>query len=323
MSCFKHVLCVLTELQNPDEVVGHAIHICQQHNAKLTVMLALEPLPPNANMVMESFAYIDTYESIQAAAEQRLDSKAQEWREKMPVDTVFRYGHSFIEIAKVTQDIGADLVVKLAKTDLIDRLFGHEDMRLLRKCPAPVWLLHRNDSQRYQQIVAAVDVNYHYPDDEVATRKQLNQAVVIKAAQVAVEENATLNIVHVIDEQVDMVVYDGIVDMGAHAFGGDQEQTEAERQAAIQELIELIKGANPDDVIENLRIQTHVIRGNARRDMPELISQLDCDLLVMGTVARIGIPGFFMGNTAESVLNQVNCSVLALKPAGFSSPLIT
>ena len=77
--------------------------LCQQHNAKLTVMLALEPLPPNANMVMESFAYIDTYESIQVAAEQRLDSKAQQWREKMPVDTVFRYGHSFVEIAKVLQ----------------------------------------------------------------------------------------------------------------------------------------------------------------------------------------------------------------------------
>ena len=323
MSCFKHVLCVLTELQNPDAVVGHAMHICQQHQAKLTVMLALDPLPPNANMVMESFAYIDTFESIQLAAEQRLDNKAEQWRKKMPVDTVFRYGHSFIEIAKVSQDIGADLVVKLAKTDLLDRLFGHEDMRLLRKCPAPVWLIHRDDSQRCKQIVAAVDVNYHYPSDEVATRKQLNQAVVIKAAQVAVEENATLNIVHVIDEQVDMVVYDGIVDMGSQAFSGNIEQTESERQEAMQHLIDLIKDANPDDVVAKLHIQTHIIRGNARRDIPELIEQLNCDLLVMGTVARIGIPGFFMGNTAESVLNQVSCSALALKPDGFSSPLIT
>ena len=31
--------------------------------------------------------------------------------------------------------------------------------------------------------------------------------------------------------------------------------------------------------------------------------------------------GFFIGNTAESVLQQVNCSVLTVKPEGFVSPV--
>jgi nucleotide-binding universal stress UspA family protein len=41
----------------------------------------------------------------------------------------------------------------------------------------------------------------------------------------------------------------------------------------------------------------------------------------MGTVARTGIPGLLIGNTAEGVLNQVDCSLLALKPEGFVSPV--
>jgi nucleotide-binding universal stress UspA family protein len=41
----------------------------------------------------------------------------------------------------------------------------------------------------------------------------------------------------------------------------------------------------------------------------------------MGTVARTGIAGFFMGNTAESILTQLECSVLTLKPQGFVSPV--
>jgi nucleotide-binding universal stress UspA family protein len=41
----------------------------------------------------------------------------------------------------------------------------------------------------------------------------------------------------------------------------------------------------------------------------------------MGTVARTGISGFFIGNTAEDVLNQVNCSVMAVKPEGFVTPV--
>ena len=41
----------------------------------------------------------------------------------------------------------------------------------------------------------------------------------------------------------------------------------------------------------------------------------------MGTVGRTGVQGFFIGNTAEEILNQVECSVLAVKPPGFESPV--
>jgi len=41
----------------------------------------------------------------------------------------------------------------------------------------------------------------------------------------------------------------------------------------------------------------------------------------MGTVARTGIPGLIIGNTAETVFSQVSCSILTIKPAGFKSPV--
>ncbi|MCH8059546.1 MAG: hypothetical protein IIA11_03710 [Proteobacteria bacterium] len=34
-----------------------------------------------------------------------------------------------------------------------------------------------------------------------------------------------------------------------------------------------------------------------------MVQELDVDLIVMGTIARTGIPGLFMDNTAESILN--------------------
>jgi universal stress protein E len=43
--------------------------------------------------------------------------------------------------------------------------------------------------------------------------------------------------------------------------------------------------------------------------------------VVMGTVARTGVPGFIMGNTAETILSQIDCSVLAIKPPGFTTPV--
>ena len=43
------------------------------------------------------------------------------------------------------------------------------------------------------------------------------------------------------------------------------------------------------------------------------------DVVVMGTVARTGLPGLFIGNTAVKVFSQVSCPVVAVKPASFVS----
>jgi nucleotide-binding universal stress UspA family protein len=53
-----------------------------------------------------------------------------------------------------------------------------------------------------------------------------------------------------------------------------------------------------------------------------MADKYNVDLIVMGTVARIGIPGLIIGNTAESIFEQVKCSVLAIKPDGFETPVI-
>ena len=41
----------------------------------------------------------------------------------------------------------------------------------------------------------------------------------------------------------------------------------------------------------------------------------------MGTISRTGIPGILVGNTAEKLLERVDCSLLTVKPEGFVSPV--
>ena len=36
---------------------------------------------------------------------------------------------------------------------------------------------------------------------------------------------------------------------------------------------------------------------------------------------RVGIPGLFIGNTAKEIIQTTKCSVLAVKPTGFISPV--
>lgn len=65
----------------------------------------------------------------------------------------------------------------------------------------------------------------------------------------------------------------------------------------------------------------HFEKANAALRIAELADELDADLIVIGTVGRVSIPGFFIGNTAESVMQQTGLPVLTVKPRGFKSPV--
>jgi nucleotide-binding universal stress UspA family protein len=75
------------------------------------------------------------------------------------------------------------------------------------------------------------------------------------------------------------------------------------------------------EAYEYLAPRIHLLRGEAKKEIPALVRDLNADLVVMGTVARTGISGFIIGNTAEAILDQMQCSVLAIKPPGFVSPV--
>ena len=66
----------------------------------------------------------------------------------------------------------------------------------------------------------------------------------------------------------------------------------------------------------------HLLKGHARDVIPKFAAKQRVELIVMGTVGRTGIPGVIIGNTAEAILNQVECSVIAVKPPGFETPVL-
>ncbi|CSB52471.1 universal stress protein family 1 [Vibrio cholerae] len=65
----------------------------------------------------------------------------------------------------------------------------------------------------------------------------------------------------------------------------------------------------------------HHLHGKPDELIPEWVTQENIDILVMGTLARTGISGFVIGNTAENIVQSIECSLVALKPEGFVSPI--
>jgi nucleotide-binding universal stress UspA family protein len=84
-------------------------------------------------------------------------------------------------------------------------------------------------------------------------------------------------------------------------------------------ILELVEKHAQEVTRKRIKIQ----RGTAGNLIPKIVKEKEIELLVMGTVGRAGISGLLIGNTAEMTLNKVNCSVLAVKPDGFVSPVKT
>jgi nucleotide-binding universal stress UspA family protein len=76
-----------------------------------------------------------------------------------------------------------------------------------------------------------------------------------------------------------------------------------------------------DEAMGRLKLVRHLPKGWARDELPLLARRVAADIVVLGTLARTGVPGLLMGNTAEAILHQIDCSVLALKPDGFQTPV--
>ena len=197
-------------------------------------------------------------------------------------------------------------------------------MHLLRKCPCPVWLVKPKAPRTYQRILAAVDVDYSYSNKELETNHRLNVQILEMATSLAISESAELHIAYAWESFSEMVsgfVFSSEISEERRAENIEQERRQ--HRSLLNEFIRNLKVNNNAvrDAIEYLQPQVHLPKGSAREEIPALAKRLAIDCILMGTVARTGIRGFFMGNTAETILEQIDCSVLAIKPQEFVTPV--
>jgi nucleotide-binding universal stress UspA family protein len=229
-------------------------------------------------------------------------------QEKLRVSTKILVGTPFLEIIREVIAHKRDLVMMTAegKGGLKERLFGSTSLHLMRKCPCPVWVMKPDRRKRFMRILAAID-----PDPTENSRDALNAKILQLAASLAAQDNAELHVAHAWNL------------FGEHILRSRGSVTEAD----IRKWVRFEEGKHLKMIEKLLAAQTgttahiHLIKGEAGRVITEVARTETVDLLVMGTVCRTGIPGFFIGNTAEKILDEVDCSVLTVKPEEFVSPV--
>ena len=322
MQRFKNILCVVkTDMQN-NVAVEHAAKLAEKNQVGLTVVEVIDEIVPNTTLFERTMSPIDLQTQMIAEHQNRLQELISPWNQKIEIKTKVLTGILFLEVIHEVLRNEHDLVFKTAESGvLLNRVFGSDDMHLLRKCPCPVWLVKPESPKTYQMILAAVDVNDDYPSGELNTRRLLNHQIIEMASSLALSECAELHIIHAW-----LAIYEGMM-RGAFMARPEEEVVsyiEEVKQQHGQNMNVLMSETIDklgQDTLEYLKPKKHLIKGDPRKKIPAFAEEIKADLVVMGTVARTGLSGFFMGNTAETILTQLNCSVLAIKPLGFVTPV--
>jgi universal stress protein E len=318
MKRFKNILCVIDQDSSGSAALREAVDLAERNSAELTLLLVLEKIPsyvpePAAQMLRDA----QMQEGEAALAElSKLGSG------HVKIETSIVEGTPFLRIIRDVLRHGRDLVIKSVEHEvgLLGRIFGTSDMHILRKCPCPVWLIKPTAPKKIRRILAAVDFNEIDPNDNVVS-DSLNREALELAGSLAASHEAELHVVHAWYPV-------GLSTMQSQRTGLTAEQVDEYNEEILlvhrQWLDQMMLAAKTwlgHEAYQALAPKTHLVKGRARDVIPSLVAKQEFDLIVIGTVGRTGISGLLMGNTAESVLNQIDCSVLALKPEGFESPV--
>ena len=196
-------------------------------------------------------------------------------------------------IITVQQAEGCGLVIKQHFPDnpLKKALLTPDDWKLLRYCPSPVLMVKTDKPWTGGAVLAAVDVGN--ADGEHRT---LHAGIVNHGYEIATLAKAKL---HVISAHPAPMLSAGdptfqLKETIEARYRNECKAFQAEYEIADERL--------------------HIAEGPADVLIPQVAHQLNAAVTVIGTVARTGLSGALIGNTAEVVLDSLESDVLVLKP---------
>jgi nucleotide-binding universal stress UspA family protein len=260
--------------------------------------------------------------ALVAEHQQALEALIEPHRQQLQIQIQVLVGTAFLAIIREVMHKGYDLVIRAPEHwDWLDRFFGSDDMHLLRKCPCPVWLVKPLVEQSYRRILAAVDVDDSYAPEELRKRQAMNRQILEMASSLALSEFAELHVVHAWEAIGESAMRGAFMSVPEEKITAYAKHVKRRHQASLEGLMGEVNDKLGQEASGYLQPSLHLVKGAARKEIPLLARQIGADLVVMGTVARTGIPGLIMGNSAEAILNQIDCSVLAVKPPGFVTPV--
>jgi len=246
---------------------------------------------------------------VQTARREQLEKLAARIRKHaIDVDVAADWDYPPYEaIIRKAQRISADLVV-IENHHGTGRhparwLLSYTDWELLRLCPMPVLLVKNRRLYHRPRVLAAID-----PSHAFAKPANLDRQILRAGAQLVHALRGELHALHAYSPNLPVApaMPDGpIADLGE---GREELERTAQRQLA--------RAVDGFDVKPS---HCHLVEGRASDAIPRTAKSERSAIVAMGVVSRSGLKRFFIGNTAEFVMDAVTADILVVKSADFAS----
>lgn len=310
MRNFHNILYASTGLGNDIEGLKQALSLARNNGVDLTYLLLVPELPASQHAYRDRFLAFLNQEAQKALESARAALNMGDDAPKVTMITEGGETPPAVSIIRQVLRREHDLLIKEAEPLEESHGFMAMDMTLLRKCPCPVWLA-RPISRPRHEIRVAVAVN---PESRDQPERDLSIRLLELARSLADDCSGELDICSCWDFEFERYLRGSSrADIPDRNIHGAVDYAQAAHNTELNNLIHAsaIGGV----------IHLHRLKGRAEDRIPSFVRGRGVDILVMGSVARSGIAGFFMGNTAENIMRELNCALVALKPKGFVSPV--
>jgi universal stress protein E len=246
---------------------------------------------------------------VQTARREQLEKiAARVRRHGIDVDVTVDWDYPPYEaIIRKSQRIAADLLVVEnhhgSGRHPVRWLLSYTDWELLRACPIPVLLVKNRKLYHRPRVLAAVD-----PSHAHAKPVRLDLQILRAGAQLVHALHGELHALHAVPPPLPAVpaMPDGpMVDLGLQSLDA-QRATRRELALAV-------------DGFDVKRSHIHLVQGRPNEVIPRIVRGERCAIVAMGVVSRSAFRRLWIGNTAESVMDEVTADILVVKPADFAS----
>jgi universal stress protein E len=316
---FSNILFIHQLAVEDKAAFERAAVLAEENTARLKVIEIIEELPPDIGVPVPVLLTDVLRNTLKEESREQMEELVAPMRQKIDIEIEVLTGTPFLEIIREVLRNRHDLVIKAADKDgLITRIFGGTDMRLLRNCPCPVWLHKHGHDKPYHRILAAVDFDEFSDTEREST---LNRDIMDLAVFLAQREHSELYVGHAWYPQSAELLKTRTSGLTEDEIDEYVEETQACNERRLNELMSCAETWVGKDLWREVKPQTRLVKGLARRAIPDLAEELQAELIVMGTIRHAGIEGVLIGNTAETILHRIDCSVLAVKPEGFITPV--
>jgi len=305
MNTIKQILAVIDPTVDSQHGLSRSIDLAKKSGASITAFMSIYDFSYEMTTMLSSDEREAMRNAVVKDRQAWLDEILAQYPEIDIKSQVVWHNRTYEAIIDAVIEQNFDLVVKGTHQHdtLKSVIFTPTDWHLIRKCPAPVLLVKEHAWPERGNILAAVN--------SVSENEQhlaLNNRI-IKDAQFLCElANAKLSLVNAYPATPVNIAIE-IPEFNPSIYN---ESVKKHHVESTHELASKHQIAQQDCAIEE---------GLPEDVIPDVAARLNSELVVIGTVGRTGLSAALVGNTAEHVIDSLNCDVLALKPDGYVSPL--